>query len=239
MVEQVFVSVGKCCATGAGGTGVLRICPRAADVSVWLAVTRHLILASASPARRQLLEWAGLSPDVAVSHVPEDGVDHLPAIEAVQVLAVRKARAVAKEITTRPPVDPPIVVGCDSLLEFDGEIWGKASSPAEVVERWRRLRGGRGLLHTGQCVVDTATGGEAAATDTALVRFGVPDDREVEAYSRTSEALQVAGPFTLEGRSAPWIDSIDGNYGTITGISLALLRRLLAELNVEIIDLWC
>jgi septum formation protein len=207
-------------------------------------VNRRLILASASPARRQLLEWAGLSPDVAVSHVAEDGVDHLPAIEAVQVLAERKARAVANGIPARLRIDapnvahPPIVIGCDSLLEFEGETWGKASSPAEVVERWHRLRGGRGLLHTGHCVVDTATGSEAAATDTALIRFGVPDDREIEAYSRTSEALQVAGPFTLEGRSAPWIESIDGNYGTITGISLALLRHLLAELNVEIIDLW-
>jgi septum formation protein len=205
---------------------------------MWLAVNRRLILASASPARRQLLEWAGLSPDVAVSHVAEDGVDHLPAIEAVLVLAERKARAVAGGISARARIDPPIVVGCDSMLEFDGETWGKASSPADVVNRWRRLRGGRGLLHTGHCVVDTATGKEAAATDTALVRFGVPDDREIEAYSRTSEALQVAGPFTLEGRSAPWIESIDGNYGTITGISLALLRRLLADLNVEIIDLW-
>jgi septum formation protein len=205
---------------------------------MWLAVNRRLILASASPARRQLLEWAGLSPDVAVSHVAEDGVDHLPAIEAVQVLAERKARAVVSGIPASQGADAPIVVGCDSMLEFDGETWGKASSPAEVVDRWRRLRGGRGLLHTGHCVLDTATGNEAAATDTALVRFGVPDEREIEAYSRTSEALQVAGPFTLEGRSAPWIESIDGNYGTITGISLALLRRLLAELKVEIIDLW-
>jgi septum formation protein len=208
------------------------------DLSMWLAVNRRLILASASPARRQLLEWAGLSPEVAVSYVAEDGVDHLPAVEAVQVLAERKARAVASGIAASPRADGPIVVGCDSLLEFEGETWGKASSPAEVVERWRRLRGGRGLLHTGHCVVDTATDSEAVATDTALVRFGVPDDREIEAYSRTGEALQVAGPFTLEGRSAPWIESIDGNYGTITGISLALLRHLLAELNVEIIDLW-
>jgi septum formation protein len=207
-------------------------------------VNRRLILASASPARRQLLEWAGLSPDVVVSHVAEDGVDHLPASEAVRVLAERKARAVANEISAGPRIDPPIVayppivIGCDSMLEFEDETWGKASSPAEVVERWQRLRGGRGLLHTGHCVLDTGTGNEAAATDTALVRFGVPDDREIQAYSRTSEALEVAGPFTLEGRSAPWIDSIDGNYGTITGISLPLLRRLLAELNVEIIDLW-
>jgi len=205
---------------------------------MWLAVNRRLILASASPARRQLLEWAGLSPEVAVSHVSEDGVDHLPASDAVRLLAERKAEAVAEAVMDPVPVDPPIVVGCDSMLEFDGEIWGKASSPEEVVERWRRLRGREGLLHTGHCVIDAATGKKAAATDTARVNFGAPEDREIELYSQTTEALEVAGPFTLEGRSAPWIESIVGNYGTITGISLALLRRLLAEVNVEIIDLW-
>jgi septum formation protein len=201
-------------------------------------VHRRLILASASPARRQLLEWAGLSPEVAVSLVSEDGVDHLPTSDAVRVLAERKARAVAEAEMARPAGDPPIVVGCDSMLEFDGETWGKPSSPAEVVQRWRRLRGREGLLHTGHFVIDTSSSCSAGATDTAVVRFGVPDDREIEAYSRTSEALEVAGPFTLEGRSAPWIESIVGNYGTITGISLALLRRLLADVNVEIIDLW-
>jgi septum formation protein len=222
--------------TGGAGEGVHdRGTP---DLSIWLAVNRRLILASASPARRQLLEWAGLSPEVAVSHVPEDGVDHLRPSEAVLVLAERKARAVAEAEIPRPPVDRPIVIGCDSMLEFEGETWGKVSSPAEVIGRWRRLRGSEGLLHTGHCVIDTLTDSRAAATDTALVRFGVPGDREVEAYSRTEEAFAVAGPFTLEGRSAPWIDSIVGNYGTITGISLALLRRLLAELDVEIIDLW-
>jgi septum formation protein len=209
-----------------------------ADLPIWLAVNRRLILASASPARRQLLEWAGLSPEVAVSQVTEDGVDDLPTIDAVRVLAQRKARAVARAELAQRAGDPPIVIGCDSMLEFDNETWGKPSSPAEVIQRWRRLRGREGLLHTGHCVIDTSTNATAAATDTAVVRFGNPDDREIEAYSRTKEALEVAGPFTLEGRSAPWIESIVGNYGTITGISLALLRRLLAEVNVEIIDLW-
>ena len=165
-------------------------------------------------------------------------MDDLAPVDAVRVLAERKARAVAVAELAQPAGDPPIVVGCDSMLEFDGESWGKPSSRDEVIQRWRRLRGQDGLLHTGHCVIDTSADSTAAATDTALVRFGAPDDREIEAYSRTEEALEVAGPFTLEGRSAPWIESIVGNYGTITGISLAVLRRLLAELNVEIVDLW-
>lgn len=195
---------------------------------------RRLILASASPARLALLQTAGLDPRVVVSHVDEEGVGGLAPVDAVAVLARRKGEAVA----ARPEAGGALVVACDSLLEFEGEAWGKAASADEVVYRWKRLRGSSGRLHTGHFVIDTASGAHAAATDSALVRFGQPTDVEIDAYARTPESQQVAGPFTLEGRSGPWIDSIDGNFGTITGISLPVLRRLLRCLDVEIIDLW-
>ena len=204
-------------------------------------MTRRLILASASPARRWLLESAGLRPEVVVSHVAEDGTDHLPAHEAVAALARRKGRAVAGRLATDIPSDPgggPLIVACDSMLEFGSETWGKADSEEEVVRRWKALRGSTGLLHTGHFLLDTATGTEVEETDTALVRFGRPSDAEIAAYARTDESRQVAGPFTLEGHSAPWIDSIDGNYGTITGISLVVLRRLLSAVGIEITELW-
>lgn len=197
-------------------------------------MTRRLILASASPARRFLLESAGLRPEVVVSHVAEDGVDHLAPVEAVAELARRKGQAVAD----RPEVGPALIVACDSLLEFEGEAWGKAASGEEVVSRWKRLRGSTGLLHTGHFLLDGSSGDAAAETDTAVVHFGRPSDDEIGAYARTAESLQVAGPFTLEGRSAPWIDSIEGNYGTITGISLPVVRRLLGRLGVDLLDLW-
>ena len=196
-------------------------------------MTRRLVLASASPARRYLLESAGLTPEVVVSHVDEDGTDHLPAAEAVAALARRKGRTVAARVT-----GAPLVVACDSMLEFGAETWGKADSEEEVVRRWKALRGSTGLLHTGHFLIDTDSGREVEETDTAVVRFGRPSDDEIAAYARTPESRQVAGPFTLEGRSAPWIDSIDGNYGTITGISLVVLRRLLARLDIELTDLW-
>lgn len=196
---------------------------------------RRLILASASPARRFLLESAGLRPEVVVSHVAEDGTEHLDPSGAVAVLARRKARAVAG----RPGSAGALVVACDSLLEFEGQAWGKPASPEEVVSRWRRLRGRRGLLHTGHFLIDNETGRDADETDTSEVRFGTPADEEIEAYAATAEALQVAGPFTLEGRSAPWIESIEGNYGTITGVSLPVVRRLLERVGVRLIDLWC
>lgn len=197
---------------------------------------RRLVLASASPARRFLLESAGIRPEIEVSHVPEDDTGHLPPLEAVDVLAERKARAVHRRLAPTP--DPPLIVGCDSLLEIDGESWGKAASAEDAATRWSRMSGRPGRLHTGHAVIDAATGEVVKETDTAVVHFGQPTEAEIAAYARSPEALQVAGPFTLEGRSAPWVDSIEGNYGTITGLSLPVLRRLLGRLGVGIVDLW-
>lgn len=193
----------------------------------------RLVLASASPSRLRLLEGAGLRPEVIVSNVPEDGVDHLRPPEAALLLARRKAEAVAEKIE-----GPALVIGCDSILELAGAAFGKPSDPDEARSRWHQMRRSEGVLHTGHCIIDTGSGAQAARTDSAKVRFGDPTDAEIDAYVATGEPLRVAGAFTLEGLSSPWIDSIDGNYGTVTGISVPLIRSLLSELNVEIVDLW-
>jgi septum formation protein len=189
------------------------------------------VLASASPARLRLLRDAGLSPDVVVSGVDEDGVTGT-AREVVLELATRKAQAVACG------VDNALVVGCDSLLELDGQVLGKPATEAEAVARWQAMRGRSGTLHTGHCVVDTATGASAGDVCSTLVRFGTPSDEEVRAYVATGEPLQVAGAFTLDGRSAPFLDGIDGDAGNVIGLSLPLLRALLAKLDVSLVELW-
>lgn len=193
--------------------------------------TRPLILASASPARLRLLLAAGLKPEVEVSGVDED-VDLSDPHGAVLELAQRKARAVADKRTDG------LVIGCDSMLVWDGAVWGKPDSPAEARDRWRRMRGGEGDLLTGHCVVDAGTRRSAEAVASTRVRFGNPTDAEIDAYVASGEPLAVAGAFTLDGLSAPFIDGVDGDPGNVIGISLPLLRRLLTDLAVEITSLW-
>lgn len=191
--------------------------------------TRRLVLASASPARLGLLRAAGLDPQVQVSGIDESTVSGTPA-EQVLELARLKAAAVAAD---HPDA---LVVGCDSMLELDGVALGKPADPAEAIARWAQMRGRSGRLLTGHSVVDGGrTVSEVAST---VVRFGTPTDAEVAAYVASGEPLQVAGAFTLDGRSAPFVDGIDGCHTNVVGLSLPLLRRLLQQLGVEVVDLW-
>ncbi|WP_030263108.1 nucleoside triphosphate pyrophosphatase [Streptomyces sp. NRRL B-24484] len=194
---------------------------------------RTLVLASASPARLGLLRQAGLDPQVRVSGVDEDALTAATPAELALVLAEAKAKTVAAGLC-----GGELVIGCDSVLELDGQALGKPADAAEALERWRSMRGRAGVLQTGHCVVDTATGRQSSATASTTVRFGTPDDEEVAAYIASGEPLHVAGAFTLDGRSAPFVEGIDGDPGNVIGLSLPLLRRLLADLGVRITDLW-
>ena len=192
-------------------------------------LTRSLVLASASPARLALLRGAGLDPQVQVSGVDESTVTGTPAEQVLQ-LARLKALAVA------PDHPDALVVGCDSLLELDGQALGKPADAVQALARWDQLRGRQGTLLTGHCVL--SDGREASAVGSTVVRFGTPTPAEVAAYVASGEPLHVAGAFTLDGRSGPFVDGIDGCHSNVLGLSLPLLRTLLRRLDVEVVDLW-
>ncbi|MEX2290920.1 MAG: nucleoside triphosphate pyrophosphatase [Mycobacteriales bacterium] len=194
---------------------------------------RPLVLASASPARLRLLRDAGLDPRVVVSGVDEEGVAAPDPTSLVVELARLKAAAVAGSLA-----GDELVVGCDSMLELGGEILGKPRNAADATARWTRMRGRSGTLLTGHAVVDVAAGRITSGVAATTVRFGSPSDREIAAYVATGEPLRVAGAFTLDGRSAPFVDGIDGDPGNVIGLSLPLLRSLLADLGIGITDLW-
>ncbi|MFD8148827.1 Maf family protein [Streptomyces sp. NPDC059708] len=195
---------------------------------------RALVLASASPARLNLLRQAGLAPHVIVSGFDEDTLDHDEPAELALALAEAKAGVVAE----LPEAAGALVIGCDSVLELDGEALGKPADAAEATARWKSMRGRAGVLRTGHCVIDTATGRQVSATASTTVRFGEPTDAEVAAYVESGEPLHVAGAFTLDGLSSAFIDGIDGDPGNVIGLSMPLLRSLLGELDVSITDLW-
>jgi septum formation protein len=193
---------------------------------------RTLVLASGSPARLRLLRDAGFDPEVAVSGVDEEEVRVEDTATLVTILAEQKAEAVAGR------AGDSVVVGCDSMLEFEGRHLGKPASPSQAAEWLRAMRGRSGTLFTGHCVIDGSTGRRATGVAGTTVRFGVTTEAELDAYLSTGEAMSVAGAFTLDGRSAPFIDGVDGDPGNVIGLSLPLFRSLLAQLGIAITDLW-
>ena len=226
------------------------------------AVTR-LLLASASPARLATLTAAGIDPIVRVSGVDEHAVlaaarerfGDLEPADAVLVLAQAKAEDVARAVAAEADAADDeaqapgglLVLGCDSLLELDGEVLGKPRDAQDAVERWRSMRGRTGELHTGHWLIDErtpqseggdGTGGTLGAVSSTIVHFADLSDAEIEQYAATGEPLAVAGAFTLDGLGGPFVTGVEGDHHGVVGLSLPLLRELLAEIGVTIPELW-
>ena len=204
----------------------------------------RLVLASQSPARLATLAAAGVTPRVVVSDVAEPAVldaaragfgGDLDPADAVLVLAQAKAEEVSARVEDE---ESALVLGCDSMLELDGEVLGKPTDAEDARRRWRAMRGRAAVLHTGHWLVDLrdaedgGTGGTLGATSSTTVHFADLDDGEIDAYVATGEPLHVAGAFTIDGLGGPYVDRIEGDHHGVVGLSLPLLRELLGELDI-------
>jgi len=215
----------------------------------------RLILASASPARTKLLTDAGISHSILVSDVDEDAVTSHYGLTDPHDTALLLARAKAEAVASLPEAEGALVLGCDSVFELDGEPHGKPYEPEIARERWHRMSGRHGVLHTGHWLVDCRevpadADGDAASDSTlgsgatigavasAGVYFAQVSDAEIDAYIATGEPLQVAGSFTIDSLGGAFIERVDGDPHAVVGLSVSTLRHLLASANVQITDLW-
>lgn len=211
----------------------------------------RLYLASTSPARLATLRAAGVEPAGLISPgVDEDAVvdaltsarGPLTAAEMVGELARAKAEAVVGRLVEGEPIDG-FILGGDSAFELDGVVYGKPHTPEVARERWQRMLGQGGLLHSGHWLIDHRGGVPGLGVghvEDALVEFA--DDispEEIDAYIATREPLSVAGAFTIDSRGQAFIRRIEGHPSTVVGLSVPALRRILREgFGVEWHHLW-
>lgn len=194
----------------------------------------QIILASSSPSRLRLLESVGVKPEVIVSGIDEESpeFDSLSPSDLVIKLASLKANAVK----SRAPINS-LIIGCDSTFDFNGKSLGKPLNRENAIERSKLLSGKFGYLHTGHCIIDVKNGKEINKLSSAKVQFAEMTNEEIVDYVDSGEPLNVAGGFTLDGLSAPFITSIEGDPSGIIGLSLPLLRNVVVSLGYSWLDI--
>ena len=213
----------------------------------------RLILASQSPARTKLLSNAGLAHEVLVSDVDEDAVQARYGVTDPHDTALLLARAKAEAVASLPEAEGALVIGCDSVFEFDGEAHGKPYTAEVAKERMLRMSGSMGVLHTGHWLVDcrdtdsdssddsdggTGTGATLGSVNSAEVHFLEMSEDEIDSYIATGEPLQCAGSFTIDGYGGAFIRKVDGDPHTVVGLSISTLRALLGQAKVGVTELW-
>lgn len=194
-----------------------------------------LLLASTSPARKKLLSEAGIAFEALSPGVDEEALVEQLAPKSAEELTLMLAKAKAEAVLGK--TDLPLILGCDSALEFEGEIYGKPLFADVAVERWKRMRGKSGSLLSGHHLIDSA-GKSASICTRTVVHFANLSDSEIEKYVATGEPLNVAGAFTIDSIGGSYVERIEGDYHTVVGLSLVALRKLMAELGHNYQDFW-
>lgn len=190
------------------------------------------ILASASPARKELLQLAGIEALACRSDFDESQVKSSDPQALVAELAQAKAEIVASRF------ENALVLGCDSVLAIDGEIHGKPESPQAAIARWQKMRGQQGTLYTGHALLDTAKSRKIVRCGITTVKFAQASDREIAAYVASGEPLNCAGGFALDGKGGLFVERLEGCHSNVIGLSLPLLRQMLADLGYCVADFW-
>lgn len=190
------------------------------------------VLASASPARRRLLQNAGIEPIVRVSDFDESQIQINDPEALVQTLAQRKAETVAAQLQSG------LILGCDSVLLVNGEIHGKPANPDQAIARWQQMSGQVGDLYTGHALIDVSERRTLVRCQVTRVYFACLSDREIKAYVATGEPLKCAGCFALEGRGGLFVEKIAGCHTNVIGLSLPLLRQMLHQLGYDVTHFW-
>lgn len=197
------------------------------------------ILASTSPARLMLLEQAGFAPIVCRSNFDESQVKISEPKELVQALARCKAEVVAQEFTPPDPNHSPmLILGCDSVLLLDGEIYGKPETPEVAIARWQKMRGSVGELYTGHALIDLTQGNTLVRCQVTKVYFAPMSDRQIVSYVATGEPLNCAGCFAIDGQGGLFVEKLEGCHTNVIGLSLPLLRLMITDLGYDVTDFW-
>jgi septum formation protein len=209
-------------------------------------MTPHFVLASASPARRRLLQIAGIEPIVQVSHFDESSVQSTDPNLLVRTLSLRKADAVATQLASVGISVPTLVLGCDSVLAIQGDIHGKPENPDVAIARWQQMRGQIGDLYTGHTIIELHPKSDIhppipktlTRCQVTRVHFANLSDRQIAAYVATGEPLYCAGCFALEGKGSFFVEQIEGCHSNVIGLSMPLLRQMMEDLGYDITDFW-
>ncbi|MEL6221712.1 MAG: nucleoside triphosphate pyrophosphatase [Cyanobacteria bacterium J06627_8] len=201
------------------------------------------VLASASPARRRLLNLVGIDPVVCPSKFDESSITLDKPAELVQALALEKAKVVRQQLMqssgcTIPETSDALIMGCDSVLWVNGEIHGKPHDEADAIARWQRMRGKSGELYTGHAFIDPYRHHTLVRCQVTQVDFAMVSDRQIEAYVATGEPMNCAGCFALEGKGGLFVERIIGCHSNVIGLSLPLLRQMLSDLGYDVSDFW-
>ena len=194
--------------------------------------TPSFVLASASPARRKLLQMVGINPLVCQSNFDESQITVTDCEALVTTLAQCKAE------TVKDSFNDALILGCDSVLTIDGKIYGKPESAEVAIARWQQMRGNTGLLYTGHALLDLRQQRQILRCGITKVYFANISDRQIRDYVATGEPLKCAGSFALEGKGGLFIEKIEGCHSNVIGLSLPLLYQMLEKLGYDVCDFW-